>query len=278
MLIGGAEYNGLIASGCYQRGEISCVSCHSMHDSDPDDQLAAGMEGDRACLQCHQEMEQDLSRHTHHRAESSGSRCYNCHMPHTSYAPAEGDSQPPHRLAQRGGQARGRAVPTPATNATSINRSAGPPIISANGTVATRKWKLPGDEAAAASIVWLLKGNALERSLAAWTMGWRPALEASGDDWQAPYLIHLLDDPYPPVRYIAARSLKRLSGYSQLNYGFARPVNELTGVKRRLLDEWKSRPPPRVDERLLLGADGIDWARFLEMAKQRDDTPISVQE
>ena len=36
----GREYNGLLESPCYQRGEMSCVSCHSMHKSDPDDQLA----------------------------------------------------------------------------------------------------------------------------------------------------------------------------------------------------------------------------------------------
>ena len=81
----GREYNGLLESPCYQRGEMSCVSCHSMHNSDPDDQLARGMRGNQACLQCHDEMSDDLTRHTRHAADSPGSNCTNCHMPHTSY-------------------------------------------------------------------------------------------------------------------------------------------------------------------------------------------------
>ena len=81
----GREYNGLLESPCYQRGEMSCVSCHSMHKSDPDDQLARGMRGNQACLQCHDEMAGDLTRHTRHATDSPGSNCTNCHMPHTSY-------------------------------------------------------------------------------------------------------------------------------------------------------------------------------------------------
>ena len=81
----GREYCGLIESPCYQGGEFSCLSCHSMHESDPDDQLAAGMEGDQACLQCHDSYSSQVMEHTHHRVESSGSRCYNCHMSHTTY-------------------------------------------------------------------------------------------------------------------------------------------------------------------------------------------------
>ncbi|GIT04746.1 MAG: hypothetical protein CM1200mP29_01570 [Verrucomicrobiota bacterium] len=55
-----------------------------MHKSDPDDQLARGMRGNQACLQCHDEMAE------HHRAHPTrrrlvGSNCTNCHMPHTSY-------------------------------------------------------------------------------------------------------------------------------------------------------------------------------------------------
>ena len=43
--IGGREYLGSTESPCYQRGKMSCMSCHSMHKSDPNDQLAQrGME------------------------------------------------------------------------------------------------------------------------------------------------------------------------------------------------------------------------------------------
>ncbi|HWE31538.1 MAG TPA: multiheme c-type cytochrome, partial [Polyangia bacterium] len=34
--VSGREYNGLIGSPCYRRGKLSCLSCHSMHESEPD--------------------------------------------------------------------------------------------------------------------------------------------------------------------------------------------------------------------------------------------------
>jgi predicted CXXCH cytochrome family protein len=83
--VAGREYNALVESLCFKRGELSCLSCHSMHQSDPDDQLAVGMESNRACLQCHSSMVAKFEQHTHHKAKSSGSSCYNCHMPHTTY-------------------------------------------------------------------------------------------------------------------------------------------------------------------------------------------------
>ena len=50
----GREYNGLIESPCFQKGEMSCTSCHSMHESSPTNQLGGRMEGNEACLRCHQ--------------------------------------------------------------------------------------------------------------------------------------------------------------------------------------------------------------------------------
>ena len=94
--ISGREYNGLIESACHVQGELSCLSCHKMHQdaADPravsewtDDQLDVGMRENNACLQCHEELgdEQRLSEHTHHDVTSSGSVCYNCHMSYTTY-------------------------------------------------------------------------------------------------------------------------------------------------------------------------------------------------
>ncbi|MFP6649137.1 MAG: ammonia-forming cytochrome c nitrite reductase subunit c552, partial [Pirellulaceae bacterium] len=104
--VGGREYNGLVMSPCYKNAtdparQVSCLSCHQMHseatnradlDKWRDDQLRVGMEGDQACLQCHAQYQQTeaLEQHTFHAASSSGSRCYNCHMPFTSYALLKG--------------------------------------------------------------------------------------------------------------------------------------------------------------------------------------------
>lgn len=86
--VSGSEYTGMIESPCYQQGELSCLSCHTMHESDPDrfelwkdDQLKTGMRGDHACLQCHQDYQDKIAAHSHHPVGSSGAQCMNCHMP-----------------------------------------------------------------------------------------------------------------------------------------------------------------------------------------------------
>ena len=74
ILAGGREFTAMTASACYQRGELSCLSCHTMHHGDPNHQLRPAMDGDRACLQCHQEprFTSDLSAHTHQRRSGQG--------------------------------------------------------------------------------------------------------------------------------------------------------------------------------------------------------------
>ena len=58
--------------------------------------------GTDACLQCHEPMRADLTAHTRHGAESSGSSCYNCHMPYTSYGLLEDDAEPYDQQSHRG--------------------------------------------------------------------------------------------------------------------------------------------------------------------------------
>ena len=86
--VGGREYNGLVASPCFERGrgerKITCTSCHAMHGGDPAGQIAEDRTGDAACTACH-----DGARaraHSHHAPGSAGSACVGCHMPRTSYA------------------------------------------------------------------------------------------------------------------------------------------------------------------------------------------------
>ena len=57
--VSGREYNGLIDSPCYRGGEFSCLSCHSLHSSDPADQLARNRRDNRACTQCHERFKEN---------------------------------------------------------------------------------------------------------------------------------------------------------------------------------------------------------------------------
>jgi predicted CXXCH cytochrome family protein len=65
--------------------QLSCVHCHDPHTEDPKSALQAleGPQGDDLCASCHKDLQSADARraHTHHLAESSGSRCLNCHMP-----------------------------------------------------------------------------------------------------------------------------------------------------------------------------------------------------
>ena len=102
--IAGREYSGLVDSPCYTHGNpdkktMGCMSCHTMHKKKGsaesikewrDDQLGEGMRSNKACLQCHEDMSAKVPEHTHHQAGSSGSLCYNCHMPHTTYGLLKG--------------------------------------------------------------------------------------------------------------------------------------------------------------------------------------------
>src|SRR5207244_5587662 len=53
---------------------------------DPNFMLKPKMTTNEACYQCHAEYRSGLAEHTHHAADSSGSLCYNCHMPHLVYS------------------------------------------------------------------------------------------------------------------------------------------------------------------------------------------------
>ena len=94
----------LTQSGCFRAGAIACNNCHAAHGSANAHSLKVPIEeSDRLCTQCHTvgaggsggpgtlrpgaaditgtaRAIPDLSTHTHHAAESAGSRCIECHM------------------------------------------------------------------------------------------------------------------------------------------------------------------------------------------------------
>jgi len=276
----GREYNGLLESACYQRGEMSCVSCHSMHRSNPNDQLAPGMRGNRACLQCHDDMAGDLTAHTRHAADSAGSNCTNCHMPHTSYGLLKA--------------IRGHTIETP-NIATSI-KTGRPNACNLCHLDKTLEWtaghlaKRTGqakptvpeeDRTTAASALWLLKGDAGQRALTAWHMGWQPALEASGSGWQSPLLAELLNDPYSAVRYMAHKSLTKQPGFGGFEYDFVADEPARMAKREAALTNWK---PPTNDTSanptiVLMNADGQRLTNQVQqLIQKRDDRPMRLRE
>ena len=71
-------------SRCFRDGEAQCASCHDPHPPDAAHNpvsLKFQSDPDQMCLQCHAEIKNRITAHTHHAPASAGSRCAACHMP-----------------------------------------------------------------------------------------------------------------------------------------------------------------------------------------------------
>lgn len=275
--VAGREYNGLVESTCYQQGGMTCLSCHSLHQSDPDDQLARGMDGNQACYQCHQSYRDRLAKHTHHPAESAGSVCYNCHMPHTTYGLFKGIRS--HQISSPSAAATLTTGRPNACNLCHLDQSLGWTAENLTHWYDQPPVELDEDNRqVAAGIVWLLRGDAVERALAAYAAGSPEARQASGDDWSPPFLAALLEDDYSAVRLVAWRALRRLR--RPIDYDFIGPPEQRAAARRRVIDEWRAAHPSRAENRrVLIGSNGeLDQAALDELLSRRDDEPITIQE
>ncbi|MEE2614320.1 MAG: cytochrome c3 family protein [Verrucomicrobiota bacterium] len=277
----GREYNGLLESPCHQRGTMSCVSCHSMHKSDPNDQLARGMRTNQACLQCHKEMGDNITAHTLHAANSAGSNCYNCHMPHTSYGLLKA--------------IRSHTIETP--NVATTLKTGRPNACNLCHLDKTLDWtaehlakrtnkpktNVPNiHKTTAASAVWLLNGDAGQRALAAWHMGWEPALLASGTGWQSPMLADSLNDPYSAVRYIANKALLKQPGFDSFKFDFVADEVERIEKQKKAMEIWlnseKSKNPVPSDT-ILLNDQGLRQnKRVQDLISTRNNRPMRLRE
>jgi hypothetical protein len=134
----------------------------------------------------------------------------------------------------------------------------------------------------AASLLWLLQGDAGQRALTAWSMGWAPAQAISGVDWMAPYLAEALQDPYDAVRFVADRSIRTIPGLEAIDYDFTAPPDQRFESARRALSGWRAAragaaPPTRPD--VLFRADGtIDADAVRRLLAARDHTPVFLNE
>ena len=276
--IGGREYLGLIASPCFQRGKMSCLSCHSMHTSDPNDQLAARMDGNHACTQCHQKISDNLESHTHHKSSSSGSRCYNCHMPHTSYALFKGIRS--HRIVSPS-TANLKSDRPNACNLCHLDRS-----LKWTADQLVKWYDMPkvnlnaDQQSTAASLLWLLKGDAAQRVVTAWNMGQPWAHEVSQATWQAPFLAQLLEDPYSAVRFVAHEALRKLPGFQQFRYDFIGSTGQRAQARENALAIWRRRKiKVRNPHSILMNERGaLNEDKIRALLKQRNDKPTTLPE
>ena len=267
---------------------MSCLSCHTQHLSADDersledwadDQLGKGMRGDQACVQCHGQEVYRTTAHTHHAPQSTGSRCYNCHMPHTTYGLLKG--------------IRSHTVTSPTVAETvSTGRPNACNLCHLDQTLKwsarhLKEWyRVPQpklsqqQETVAAGVLWTTTGDAGLRALAAWSMGWSPAIRASQKGWQAAYLAYLLDDPYDAVRHIALRSLRRQPGFEKFVFDFVGAADARPKAVQHALDIWNQAAGQRQSSgALLIGEQGrLDDSRLQTLRDSRDDTRITLAE
>ena len=288
--VSGREYNGLLETPCYQRGKMSCLSCHDMHPDESDDrpsgqwandQMKLDMRSNKACLQCHQEYESDekLAAHTHHLTSSTGSNCYNCHMPHTTLGLMK--AMRSHTIDSPNVATTVATGRPNACNLCHVDKSLAwtaehleqwygiaPPQLSKQ------------EKEVASSIRWILQGDAGQRAIAGWHFGWAPAQKASGTQWMAPFLAELLTDSYDVVRFIGYHALKELPEFSDFDYDFVGSEQAQQLGRNNALKKWnesadKASPSNAVmiNEQNELIEDGIRVMR-----EQRLDPPIKLVE
>jgi len=275
---------------------MSCLSCHEMHQAADDlrpreewgdDQLHPGMRGNTACTQCHDEYEDEsfLAAHTHHAPSSTGSNCYNCHMPYTTYGLLKGIRS--HEVSSPDVRASVETGRPNACNQCHLDKTMG------WAAQRLKEWygiTPPGLTAEqreiAASILWALKGDAGQRALMAWSFGWEPARTVSGTDWFAPFLATLAGDPYHAVRYIAYRSLKDLPSASGLRYDYMMERPERDRAVMQVIQRWipqqaskgfRHAPELLMDIEGGLGIGGMQ-ARTNELLSEREDPPLTLNE
>ena len=294
----GREYNGLIESPCYVDAQessrtLTCFSCHAMHQPADDrrparewaaDQLAPGMDTNRACVQCHQSIGENVAAHTKHQATSEGSSCYNCHMPFTTYGLLK-----TIRSHQISSPSVASSLQTGRPNACNL--------CHLDKTLAwtdehLAEWypdierALPSGSPAGADIsaglLWALTGDAGQRAIVAQAMGWKPAQSVSGTGWMVPHLAQLLDDPYDAVRFIAGRTLRTLPEFAAFEYDFVAQPDARRDAQRRAMSvfsQMRARLPRPGDPRLLLTADAdIDVPATLALLKQRNNRNMLLRE
>ncbi|HEX7602967.1 MAG TPA: cytochrome c3 family protein, partial [Polyangiaceae bacterium] len=215
--VGGREYNGLARSPCFERGQgerkLSCLSCHSMHASEPEDQLRQDRTGNEVCLACHEGLRK-VTAHTHHAEGGVGSQCVACHMPKTTYALLKAIRS--HRIESPSVPAAVATGRPTACNLCHLDRTLRWTDDALVAWFGRPRTALDGDaERVPASVIAVLRGNAAVRALVAANLGDPESLAASGSDWERPILDRLAQDPYAAVRLIASRSAQALPAASR---------------------------------------------------------------
>lgn len=274
----GREYNGLVETACHTNGPMTCLSCHSIHQSKPVNQVAQGMDGNQACLQCHPKIGANLTAHTHHGVNSSGSQCYNCHMPYATYGLLKAVRN--HYIDSPDVKTTLTTGRPNACNLCHLDQSLGWSAKHLNTWYGTPVPDLPLEEQTTSSaVLMMLRGDAGQRGLLAANAGWAPAREVSGDRWLAYYLCGMLDDPYSAVRLMAHRSLRTISGFESVEFDYVAAPAVRAQARAKALQRWKQLGADRTGAAVLFRTNGQpDFETIERYLSQRDQRIVDLIE
>jgi hypothetical protein len=195
----------------------------------------------------------NIAAHAHHRADSSGSLCMNCHMPYTTYGLLKTIRS--HQISSPSVKATLETGRPNACNLCHLDKS-----LAWAAEYLERWYRIPkpaldaDQQSVAASVLTLLKGDAGQRAIVAQSLGWAPAQQVSGTGWMAPYLALMQQDAYDAVRHIATRS-------------------------RAALPPFRRDALPRNRRELLLNADGtFDAETVNRLVRARDNRRVAYRE
>jgi predicted CXXCH cytochrome family protein len=277
------EYQGMALSACYENGQgrLSCLSCHDMHVAEPNFLLARGMDTNEACYQCHDSYRERLVEHTHHRAGSPGSLCYNCHMPYQVYSLLT--THRSHRISSpRIKDSLGTGKPH-ACNLCHLDRSLAWTQERLVEWYPVKPVRLEEeDRKYASALVHLCRSDARSRAVVAGSFSWPAARQAGDTAWAAPFLLRLLEsERYPAVRYLVWRGLRSLARTDPEAYNYLGTPEERSQQQsrlRRTLAGPQAEPAGRYPY-LPLTADGrIDEAAWNRLLEKRTDPDVFIHE
>jgi hypothetical protein len=133
-----------------------------------------------------------------------------------------------------------------------------------------------------AAVQWIVKGDAGQRALITWGMGWEPAQKISGRDWLYPYLIYSLTDSYAAIRFEAWKSLQTLPGFN--GFSFTYTANESSRSKaaddayKKWLQQAHDLSPLFPAESALENDGRCQQEIFQKLRSERDEKPIVLAE
>lgn len=201
------EYQGTLLSPCAQRGSLTCLSCHGMHEGDPRGQIRPSKQGAAMCTQCHERLRPIEAQRTHAKHDPTRTQCVDCHMPNVVYGVLS--VHPSHRIE----------LPDPAHDA----RANRPDACTLCHTDKSREWAHQqhhklwpnariGDAPATTQLSeveqQLFAGDPIQRAIAASAFG-NP--QTPTNPRKTALLLDVLEhDPYPAIRHLALRSLRAL--------------------------------------------------------------------